>query len=700
MAEEYSNDIEVKQAEAGIAPERPRIRKLNQQEIEQWSKGIHQVCEGPGKNKRGWVPQLRAAYSHLMPFVDEQCDTAYTDCRYRIGISPRFLDPEQTSVEQLAFVILHETMHNTQHHRERLLEKKGLNGKLTNFATDLEINGIIAQGVFGIDLGRPESPANGNWDYLMGEFKQLNDEQARTINTRYVGENGEPLLGREYAGGDWFYQGGLLPKHGDFHDFPTDWTAEQYLGMLEVETEDMTFKEFQERRQKQQQNQQGNPGGNMSGVSGSGQGQGTGSGSGGSGVPSDQDPNGNPQQGGGSGGATQGGSGSGMSPNGGEMSAPDEGVSLPGENNGQGEGEGAGGNQQQPVGSMPNGAGASGSSGAGMPGGPGGAGGPGSADQASGNPMSDGYGGTAEDTGDGHVRVTKIYKRNADGTRTEVGKDALVDDIGMSDEADVWQEASKLGINPISRGEEQKVKEQIAHDIDVYRRTNSWGLGSADMLLSYIERGLRPPMVNWQKALRSAVSRACQEQMKGRDDFTYRRINRRYSQGKFIFPGMTSYVPTIRFALDTSGSMSADEYYNALSEAEGILRLAKAKIEFVCWDGEAGEVQQIKTIKEMKNLIRGGGGTLASSSFTQIAEQKPKERPDVVVCATDGCFDWQELAESLALPEMKKIIPIIVIVYPFTEDNYYAKQGQIREHQDLLRKYHRKAQVLQAWAKK
>lgn len=651
MAEEYSNDIDVQKAEAGVAPPRPRIRKLNQREIEQWSKGIHQVCEGPSKNKRGWVPQLRAAYSHLMPFVDEQCDTAYTDCRYRIGISPKFLDPEQTSIEQLAFIILHETMHNTQHHRDRLLEKKGLDGKLTNFATDLEINGIIAQGVFGIDLGRPESPANGNWDYLFGEFKQLNEEQANNINTRYVDENGKPMLGREYAAGDWFYQGGLFPKRGDFHDFPTDWTAEQYLGMLEVETEDMTFKEFQQRRQNGNGGSAGD--GNSNGTGDGSQSGGTSGGaSGGQPMPGSAGGNSNI--------AGSGGSGNGSAGQG-EMGAPDSGVQLPGEGDGQ---NGSGGSEQ------------------------------------SGNPMNDGYGGVAEETNDGHVRVTKIYKRNADGARTEVGKDALVDDIGTNDDDEVWKEASKLGINPISRGEEQKVKEQIAHDIEVYRRSNSWGTGSSDMLLNYIERGLRPPMVNWQKALRSAVSRACQEQMKGRDDFTYRRINRRYSQGKFIFPGMTSYVPTIRFALDTSGSMSADEYYNALSEAEGILRLAKAKIQFVCWDGEAGDVHQVKTIKEMKSQLTGGGGTLGSSSVRQIAEQKPKERPDVLVIATDGCFDWQDLAESLAIPEMKKIIPIVVIVYPFTEDNYYAKQGQIREYQELLRKYHRKAQVLQAWSKK
>lgn len=657
------NDIKIQEPEVGIEPGRPRIRKLNQAEIEQWSKGIHKVCESPSKTasgtKRGWVPQLRAAYSHLMPFVDEQCPTAYTDCRYRIGINPDFLDPEKTSVEKLAFIILHETMHNTQHHRDRLLEKKGLNGKLANFATDLEINGIIAQGVFGIDLSRPESPANGNWDYLMGEFRQLNDEQADNIN-KQVDENGNPLLGRTYKGRDWFYQGGLLPKHGQFSNFPTDWTAEQYLALLEVETEDMTLREFQDRQQQDKGQEGGNSGSSSDGMSGS-------SGSNGGMT---------------SGGASKGNAGTNSGNGNTGSGAPSDGTSSSG-GNGMGD-LGDDGNVHLP-GEQPSGSSGQGSSGS---------------ESNDGDTLDDGYGGQAEKTDDGHVKVTHIYKKNADGTRTEVGKDALVDDIGKSMEDEVWKEASKLGINPITRGEAQKVKEQIAHDIEVFRRTNSYGYGHSDTLLNYIERGLRPPMVDWKKALRHAVTRACQEQTRGRDDYTYRRINRRYSQGDFIFPGMTSYVPTIRFALDTSGSMSADEYYNALSEADSILKLAKAKIQFVCWDGAAGEVQKVKTIKDIRNMLTGGGGTAAEVVCQAIAEEKPKDRPDVVVIATDGCFAWEPFAESLALPEMRHIVPIVLIVYPFTEDRYYAKQGELREHQDLLRKYHKKAQVLQAWAKR
>lgn len=608
-------------AAPAVPTARPRIRALTPEELQRWTQAIYLLCRQDGESgtgyslvsKHGWVPQLRAAYAHLMPFVDEQSRTACTDCRYRVGLAPALLDPDKTPIEQLAMLVLHETMHNTQGHRERLLERKGLDGKLTNFATDLEINGVIAQGVLGIDLSYPESRSNGHWEELWGTLEMVDDKLSREVNA--ADENGNLPYGRIYQPGSWIYRGLLLPGHGQFSDFLPGGTAEQYLAFLEVETESMTIDQFMQSRSPQ---------------------------------PSDGD-----GEVCGHGGSSDGGNGSNSGNTGGgsEDGSRGDGPSSPDQNDGE-KGD-----------------------------------------------MSDGFGGQITDTGDGHVSVTHIYKRNADGTRTEVGRDALVDDIGAGIGQDVWDEVSKLGIHPLSRGEEQKVKDQIAHEIEVHRRGDSYGSERLQALLSYVEQGLRPPIINWKKALSRVVSHAVQQQVKGRDDYTYRRPNRRHAAEKLIYPGMTSYVPTIRFALDTSASMSAAEYFNALSEASGVLKNSKAKIEFVCWDGEAGDIKKVRSVSEMQEQLTGGGGTLAGAPFRQAAKQKPRERPDVIVCATDGCFDWDELADALGTPGMERVIPIILVVYPFTENEYYAKQGELAKHQTLLRQHHPKAQVLQAWSK-
>lgn len=637
------------------------VRRLSKPEMEQWVKAIHKVCE------KEWVPALRAAYSHLMPFVDEDHGTAYTDCQYRIGLSPQLLDPEQTTLEQLAVVILHETMHNTQHHRQRLYEKKGLNGKLCNFAADLEINSIIAEGVLDINLKNPPSIRNGHWERLFGKFEKLDEQGAAKLNAQ-VDENGKPLFGRVFSAGDYSYQGALLPMQGQFFDFKDNLTAEQYLGLLEVEEEDLTLDQFMQRMQE---------------LAGDGDERSGGSGSAGAGE---------------DGSLSGDGSGSGSSS---EVGSGSEGDSGSGSGSGSGSSEGAGSGAGPGSGATGNSSGngaegesdLSGVNGSGVQGA-----GSGSTGSDNGT-YDDGYGGEARDLGDGHVSVTHIYKRNADGTRTEVGRDSLVDDLGKHADDEVWKEVSRLGIDPITRSEEQKVRDQIAHDIELQRKSNGYGAGAGNMMLNYIERGLRPPVVDWKSMLRRMVSRSCQEQSKGRTDYTYRRINRRYSQGQFIYPGMTTYVPTVRFALDTSGSMSADEYYNALSEAEGILKFVNAKIDFVCWDGDATKPIKVRDVKEMKQSLVGGGGTSPHAVFDQIEEDKAQNRPDVLIVATDGCFDWREIADGISKPVMKDIVPIILIVYKFDEELYQNKQKEIVTRQKELRKLHKDVLVLQAWSK-
>lgn len=299
--------------------------------------------------------------------------------------------------------------------------------------------------------------------------------------------------------------------------------------------------------------------------------------------------------------------------------------------------------------------------------------------------------------GNARTTVTKIYKKRADGTREEVGQDVWVDRIDIDPNDDVWKQASDLGIDPITRGEEQRVKEQIAHDIEEQRRSNAYGNGAGNMLLDYVARGLRPPVVDWKKMLRRVASRACAQKIKGRDDFTWQRLSRRYSQGKYMFPGMMSYVPTIRFAIDTSGSMSKNEYHKALSEAEGILRYSRAKIEVVCVDYVASKIRKVSSVKEITDEMVGGGGTDMGAALRQAAEQKPKERPDVLVIATDGCYDWDGFARQLAAPELKKMVVIVLLVYKFDEDRYYAEQGSVDKYQQLVRKYHKDAKVVQAW---
>lgn len=606
------------------------VRKLNDDEMKKWSQAIHKACQGSdGGRQMMWLPALRAAYSHLMPFIDYGCATAETDCYYRIGLSPRMFTDE-VSVEQLAMVMIHEALHNTQHHRQRFYEDKGVNGKLVNYATDLEINSIIAEGIMGIKLERKPSPSNGHWENLFGRFWKLDDNEVEKLNA----------AGRNVSKGDWEYEGGLFPKVHPFEDFPVNLTAEQYMSMLEADTEEISLQEFLDQVKKDRASN-GPDAGNGKGNASNGNESNSGNGGGNVGSSSEE---------------SNDNDASNDTGDGSEASASDN-----------GDGKNHNGEGYKP-----------------------------------GDIVDDGHGGGAIINDDASVTVTRIYKRNKDGSRTEIGRDAAINvdriDIDLND--DVWNEASRIGINPISRGEEQNVKDQIAHDISTMKQSTWYGSAAGSRLLKYIDNGLRPPLVNWRKALSHTVGKSCQEQTKGHDDYTYRRLSRRYSQGRFKSPGMTSYVPSILFALDTSGSMSANEYKNALSEAEGIIRRIHANISMVCVDTQTYGVKKIRSVKDMTSTLTGGGGTDMSPVLDMIVDEKPKDRPDVIIIGTDGIWDWDEFMQACENPVLRKTEIIVLIVDDPKYVDQYTRTNDIRDLQNKLRKHHKKSKVLLAWTTK
>lgn len=163
---------------------RPRVRKMTTDERAKWSRAIHRAM------RDDMLPALRAAYAMLTPFIDEACPTMYTDCHFRVGIGPKFLD--QLSDEQAAFVMMHETMHNTQRHLPRQASL-GLPQMHWNIVADLEINSMLASGVCRIDLDTKDALKHG---------------------------------GGHAA---WCPPGILLPGQDDYVDCPPGLTAEAYV---------------------------------------------------------------------------------------------------------------------------------------------------------------------------------------------------------------------------------------------------------------------------------------------------------------------------------------------------------------------------------------------------------------------------------------------------------------------------------------
>lgn len=104
-------------------------------------------------------------------------------------------------------------------------------------------------------------------------------------------------------------------------------------------------------------------------------------------------------------------------------------------------------------------------------------------------------------------------------------------------------------------------------------------------------------------------------------------------------------ITYITFGFDTSGSMSTEEISASVSNAQAILRAfpgMKGRAYF--WDAEVHDRFDLEDFTgEVKNGVRGGGGTSIAPQFKAIADDRIEDRTSVHVCFTDGYVDWQSV---------------------------------------------------------
>ena len=87
-------------------------------------------------------------------------------------------------------------------------------------------------------------------------------------------------------------------------------------------------------------------------------------------------------------------------------------------------------------------------------------------------------------------------------------------------------------------------------------------------------------------------------------------------------------------AIDTSGSMGANELAACLSECKGILSATGSSLNVVTCDAVVQDAGRVATPNQITALLKGGGGTDFRPVFKHIEKQPVK--PDILVFMTDG----------------------------------------------------------------
>lgn len=139
------------------------------------------------------------------------------------------------------------------------------------------------------------------------------------------------------------------------------------------------------------------------------------------------------------------------------------------------------------------------------------------------------------------------------------------------------------------------------------------------------------PKMPWNRILRKYLTAF------KKDDFSYRRINRRFFPEFYIPSLQNEAMGEIAVAIDVSGSVSKEQFRHFVSETGAILKMLKPeKLTLISFDTEIKQEDVLKDFRDIYNVkFRTGGGTCIRPVVKWANEHKPK----ILILFTDGYFD-------------------------------------------------------------
>ena len=158
------------------------------------------------------------------------------------------------------------------------------------------------------------------------------------------------------------------------------------------------------------------------------------------------------------------------------------------------------------------------------------------------------------------------------------------------------------------------------------------------------------PKINWRDVMREFITSAT----KGKDDYTWRRMNRRHMMNDIYLPtSENETVGEIVFAVDTSGSISNDDLAKVAGELASLCELCEPeRVRVLWWDTKVhGEQLFSEDYAGITKMLKpkGGGGTIASCVAEYLTKNKVKA--ECVVMFTDGYLE-NNIKWSIDIPTL------------------------------------------------
>jgi predicted metal-dependent peptidase len=190
---------------------------------------------------------------------------------------------------------------------------------------------------------------------------------------------------------------------------------------------------------------------------------------------------------------------------------------------------------------------------------------------------------------------------------------------------------NKGGRPVLSAEERQKIRDEIREAM--LQAAQAVGAGNLPSGVKRLIKDLTKPVVNWRELLQQQIQSTI------KDDFSWMRPNRRGWHMDAVLPGMKPGTQIdVCVAIDTSGSIGAEDIKAFLSEVKGIMdAYDEYKIQVWCFDTEIYNHQTFSS-ENLEDILtyepQGGGGTdfLANWNYMKDNCIEPKK----FIMFTDG----------------------------------------------------------------
>lgn len=200
--------------------------------------------------------------------------------------------------------------------------------------------------------------------------------------------------------------------------------------------------------------------------------------------------------------------------------------------------------------------------------------------------------------------------------------------------------------------------------------------GSCSHQLKELVRDISPITLDPWSYVMKKVSGKLNNIRRGRAKRSYRRLNKRSLGSGVCRPVYKGDKPSLAICLDTSGSMSSNDYEVAFEMIKKLCHRFgnNETINIIAGDTEAKELTVLHgkaSEEEIRNLkLTGGGGTDVGVLIEQASDLYS---PDVIVAITDGLTPW---------PDASYKQPYLAVITQSKED--IERYDEVPEHVDAI----------------